>query len=154
MIWLISDTHFGHSNIIKYCERPFKNVNEMDACMISKWNERVKPSDVVIHLGDFCMGNPEWYKNELNGIILLICGNHDSNVVGLIESGFIVSSKPIVFGNIVLSHYPLLDYELNGKLNIHGHIHERESFGNRVNVSVEHIHYKPVALLDVMDEVV
>lgn len=79
-IFFTSDHHFGHANIIKYCKRPFENVEEMNEVMIQRWNEKVKPEDTVYHLGDFGFNN----KTEL-GIILhrlkgkkyLIAGNHE-----------------------------------------------------------------------------
>ena len=78
--WFTSDHHFGHQNIIKYCDRPFGGVEHMNAEMIRKWNEVVAPEDLVWHLGDVAMGKrhrlPE-YRAQLNGRIHLIRGNHD-----------------------------------------------------------------------------
>lgn len=53
--YVISDTHFFHRNIIDYCKRPFKSVEEMNSEMIRKWHRRVKPDDIVYHLGDVGM---------------------------------------------------------------------------------------------------
>lgn len=79
-VFFTSDTHFGHSNIIKYCQRPFNSAEHMDEVLISNWNEVVSPQDIVFHLGDFCFGSDkEWIKilQRLNGTKYLILGNHD-----------------------------------------------------------------------------
>ena len=79
-IWFTSDTHWNHANIIKYCKRPFANVEEMDDALISNWNAVVDKGDHVYHLGDFCWGKRDgWikYLKLLNGNIHIIKGNHD-----------------------------------------------------------------------------
>lgn len=53
MIFYISDTHFGHENIIKICNRPYQNIQEMNEDIIKRWNNKVKPEDNVYFLGDF-----------------------------------------------------------------------------------------------------
>ena len=71
MIYYTADTHFGHKNIIKYCERPFKSASHMDEVIIKNWNAIVKPEDTIFHLGDFSMEkNPERIEkwlSRLNG---------------------------------------------------------------------------------------
>lgn len=75
-----ADTHLGHANIIKYCNRPFRSVEEMDEAIIQNWNKVVRRNDIIFHLGDFCFGNYErllYYLRRLNGLIYLISGDHD-----------------------------------------------------------------------------
>jgi len=74
-----SDEHFWHANVIRYCERPFKDVEEMNEMMILHWNQTVKPSDKVFCLGDFSMAfrAVETYTKRLNGYKILVAGNHD-----------------------------------------------------------------------------
>lgn len=82
-VFFTSDTHFGHTNIIKYCNRPFKDSHEMDETLISNWNSIVKTGDHVFHLGDVAFGRgveASYVKtilNRLNGSIFLIKGNHE-----------------------------------------------------------------------------
>lgn len=76
-----ADTHFGHTNIIKYCNRPFSSVEEMDETLIQNWNSVVKKNDIVYHLGDFTFkGSKNNYASRLNGKKKLCRGNHDIKV--------------------------------------------------------------------------
>ena len=78
MIFFTSDTHFNHKAIISYCSRPFESVEEMNDRLIDNWNQVVKPSDTVYHLGDFALycNDIEQIRKKLNGKINLIQGNH------------------------------------------------------------------------------
>lgn len=83
-IWVTSDQHFGHKNILKYCpeSRPFDSVEQMNDIVINKWNSVVRPDDIVYVLGDICMGATEdilKYVEQLNGKIILVIGNHDTD---------------------------------------------------------------------------
>jgi len=75
-----ADEHYGHTNIIKYCDRPFKNTDEMDSTIIIKHNELVNDGDTVIHVGDFTMKKYESfikYLCRLNGNHIFLRGSHD-----------------------------------------------------------------------------
>lgn len=79
-VWFTSDTHFGHRNIIKYCDRPFKDTDHMDEVLIANWNKVVAPTDKVFHLGDVALGSIERSLpkvGRLNGTKILSVGNHD-----------------------------------------------------------------------------
>lgn len=80
MIWFTSDTHFGHANIIKYCDRPFYDTDHMDEAIIANWNAVVEPNDTVFHLGDVALGQIDKSLpkvGRLNGYIIAKLGNHD-----------------------------------------------------------------------------
>jgi len=83
-IFFSSDLHFSHKNIIDYCSRPFKSVEEMNYIMTEKWNKTVSENDIIYYLGDFALGKtieiPD-LVNQLNGEIHLIYGNHDEKVL-------------------------------------------------------------------------
>lgn len=150
-IYITADHHFNHENIIKYCKRPFKTTKEMNGVMIEKWNKKVGKDDLVIHLGDFGLGNKEKIKEirkRLNGIIILIKGNHDKAI-----KDFIVVRDSIQIGNLLFSHRPILKEEVpKGCINIHGHIHEKNSI-NGINVSVDKTNYEPVSIEDIISEI-
>ena len=79
-VFFTSDTHWGHTNILEFCNRPYKNVEEMNHCLIDNWNKKVPADGLVFHLGDFAWGGYPFWKNirdQLNGKIILIKGNHD-----------------------------------------------------------------------------
>lgn len=146
-IFITSDHHFGHRNIIRYCARPFGSVEEMNEELINRWNEVVGPTDIVIHLGDFSFGDERRVhevKSRLNGTVILIVGNHDYYASKSKE--FLVVDGNLIIDNFILSHRPLPLEEIpNGFVNIHGHIHEKESYIG-INVSVERTNYFPIEL--------
>ena len=157
MAWFISDTHFNHENIIKYCNRPFETKEEMDEYMIKKWNSVVKEGDIVYHLGDFALGLgfDEYLKliSKLQGDIILIYGNHDRKGVGFMSRvGFKeVHKKKLILGNYILSHKPQEENQIpEGFINCHGHIHNH-SYNEKIidkskykNLSVEVLDYTPI----------
>ena len=124
-VFLTSDTHFGHENIIRYCGRPFANADEMDAEMIRRWNLTVRPGDVVLHLGDFAYKTRRGISEvlaQLNGIKYLVQGNHDDTkkiqkAEGFEQIAFGVMENNVLPGQCmlwindqavaILSHYPL-----------------------------------------------
>lgn len=160
-IYVIADTHFNHERIIEYCNRPYKSVNEMNNDIIKRWNSVVKPTDIVLHLGDFGFGTQiELSKifNRLNGIKYLIMGNHDYKVGKKYyeEIGFTKVYKEYTVDNLVFSHHPKdVNY---GQINIYGHIHnakpdKKYNDKNHACVSVEKINYTPIKLIDILKDI-
>lgn len=146
-LFMVSDTHFAHFNICRYCHRPFFSRKEMDEALIENWNKVVPEDGIVVHCGDFMLphkwGLKEYWKyvNRLHGKIYLIPGNHDR-----IEKGYYNETHPHITGNmlqlnrpsklivvddimkinvegisIMASHYPMLAYPTDYQ--IFGHIH-------------------------------
>lgn len=89
-LFIISDTHFFHQNIIKYCQRPFKDVDEMTEQLIINWNKSVGTDDVVLHLGDVTFNYNRTFEvmKQLNGHKQLILGNHDWGSAKMDRLGF------------------------------------------------------------------
>lgn len=172
MIYFISDTHFYHKNIIKYCNRPFNSVEEMNENLIKNWNEVILQDDTVYHLGDFALGNKELSLNivsKLNGQKFLVLGNHDKWSIDDYENhGFkVLKNAPIklVEYKLVLSHYPTPDIQIpKGYINLHGHIHDKSlyndfdkfepcnySLDKHINLSCDVTDFKPVSLKQILD---
>ena len=131
-LFFTSDTHFGHRNIIKYCQRPFSCIEEMDDALIANWNRVVGKDDIIFHLGDFAMGgSAEWSRllQKLNGKIYLILGNHDLKTIGAGFSrleGVAMQMLINVKGKIIyLNHYPFLCYggAYRNTWQLYGHVH-------------------------------
>ena len=138
-LWFTSDTHFGHANIIRYSNRPYSSAAEMDADLIEKWNSVVKYDDLVFHLGDFCFGGVDRWeeiRDQLNGEIILIRGNHDKLQNGQIRnlfSGVYDYLKIQVYDedasqnwqDLILSHYSfrVWDKSHRGSFQLYGHSH-------------------------------
>ncbi len=158
--FVVSDTHFGHENIIKYCKRPYDNVNDMNESIRSKWNSIVGPDDIVYHLGDVYFGKwfaarglkPYEFLSTLNGRKKLVLGNHDSGLDQNLHRIFenIEAWYKLPNLGMILSHMPLHPSQLGDKFkkNVHGHIHNAYEIDDPryINVSVECINYEPVNL--------
>lgn len=155
--YVISDTHFGHGNIIRYCNRPFKFVEEMDAALIKNWNSIITNNDIIIHLGDVSMFSKEKTADiirKLNGRKILIKGNHDNwSDEYYRQIGFdFVSKYPIIYkGFFILSHYPMQLSETTPYFNYYGHVHNDEKYHDTATskcVSVERTGYQPILIYE------
>lgn len=176
--FFISDTHFGHANIIQFLNddggriRPFDTIEDMDERMVTLWNERVRSQDRIYHLGDVVM-NRRCLKilDRLNGKKVLIKGNHDifplKDYLPYFED--IRAYKVFSAHSLICSHIPVHTCQLEGRwvLNAHGHLHQKMvMMGNASqadvatakdpryrNVCVEHTNYAPVTLGEILEDV-
>jgi calcineurin-like phosphoesterase family protein len=139
MVYFTADSHWGHFNICKYCDRPFKTIEEMDSALILAWNNVVGENDVVYHLGDFCMGDRYTeYSNQLSGQIRIIPGSHDKQLVRKWNQTIKKDEKfqvlpPLVSLAIskeiyvVMCHFSLRTWDRShyGSFHFYGHSHGR-----------------------------
>lgn len=168
--WITSDQHFSHGRIIQYCNRPFSSVEAMNEALIANHNELVDEDDLVYHLGDFGMGDPDLLADilsRLDGFHILVRGNHDGTVSRCKRIGFdeVLNSLEFQLGSVepgskvVATHRPwdaekiLEDKTAYPRTNIvlHGHEHNQpsERYGTMrgyVNVCVENWDYRPILL--------
>lgn len=151
-IWLWSDIHFNHKNIIRYAHRPYPDVETMNNQLILNYLRVVKPKDIVIWGGDITFG----HVNEINNIIkslpgyhIHITGNHDMDRRGkLIQFAFDEQYPCMVVDvqdkQLLFTHHPLTIVPKNC-INIHGHIHQHKApSDNHINICVEHTNYTPI----------
>jgi calcineurin-like phosphoesterase family protein len=164
-VWLTSDTHFGHENIIKYCNRPFNDVWQMNVALTTIWTGKVTDDDIVVHLGDLTlMKDPKKYKStwqlirSLPGKKILVRGNHDHPriVPYLREIGWVIVNE-IISENVTMRHIPPTgtsdaDIVCAPDVFLHGHIHGKSHHrdhpsGNCYDVGVDATaDYGPVLL--------
>lgn len=173
MIYFTSDTHFGHKNIIEFCDRPFRSVPEMNEALIARWNKVVGHDDTIYHLGDFSMKiGDEEIRNivrRLNGHKVLILGNHDERTIARKSSAFKGVDKNLFAEihpgvheiwvgkqKIVLCHYSMEVWNGShrGSYHLYGHSHgtlperdDRRSF----DVGVDPNGYFPVSYDEVVE---
>lgn len=147
-VFFIADTHFGDERILKYENRPFANVDEMDQALINNWNNIIRDEDIVYHLGD--VGSISHIKN-LNGTKYLIKGNHDTYDNDYYRSaGFKeVYDMPVILDMYwMLSHEPLYINTNMPYANLFGHVHNNPIYNTSSKqsycVSVERISYSPI----------
>lgn len=156
-VFIISDTHFSHSNIINYEYRPFKDTDDMDEYMVERWNSVVSDNDLVFHLGDVCISGAkraESVLSRLNGRKILIMGNHDHFTKSKWRKLGFEPYDRYFYGDYILTHIPVDETPLRRAIdegflkgNIHGHTH---SFNQHLDQTiyrcccVEVISYTPV----------
>ena len=171
-VWFTSDTHFFHENILRFCNRPFGSIQEMNEALISRWNETVPKDGIVFHLGDFAYGGAkEWNDilSRLNGQVYLILGNHDMKKR---KQGFmnrfvyVTEQMTIRVGGqaIILNHCPLLTFggAYRNVWQFFGHVHSGSRpnpgldhprlsmlFPRQYDVGVDNNDYRPVSFMEV-----
>ena len=170
-LFFTSDTHFGHENIIKFCNRPFKTTQEMDDTLIQNWNNTIGPEDTVFHLGDFAFGGSQVWNNalnRLNGHKVLIIGNHDlknlrQGYMSHFEAVLPQAQLQIEDRAVYLNHYPFLCYggsyrgEKGAVYQLFGHVHSgpnstgldsdrlKYCFSYQYDVGVDNNNFTPVS---------
>lgn len=160
MKYYISDLHFGHDNIIKFCNRPWANSVDMDKALIENWNKRITRADDVYILGDTAF-KPDHFINclkQLNGNKHMLMGNHDpGNIERDPEFNKLCILHPLIHTikdngrKVVLCHYPIYEWEgfYHNAYHLHGHTHGTigRSFRPRAyDVSVDLLEYEPKTL--------
>jgi len=155
MDFFISDCHFGHKNIIRYMDRPFMSVDDMNLKMINLWNDTVTNDDRVFLVGDAFLCNDEKSSDilsQLNGYKVLIAGNHDKSERTMLDIGFDEYHRELQYslgdlGIALMKHYPLPDIVIKEKgydYLIHGHLHRPpHTQGLKINVAADLIDFIP-----------
>ena len=166
--WFTADTHFGHENVIQYCQRPFASATEMDEQLIENWNNSVESNDIIYHLGDFTLFRKEpaeVYFQRLYGRIHIIPGGHDHRWLGR-QTYHSRSNHPVLIlpplhtikvstsevdkpQLIVLCHYSLRVWDRShyGSWHLYGHSHGNlAALGNSLDVGVDCWDYRPISL--------
>jgi calcineurin-like phosphoesterase family protein len=158
-IYVISDTHFNHENILKFTGddgkyfRKFSDVHDMNEYIIDRWNKIVRPQDIIYHLGDVYFGHEKAAAEilgRLNGRKRLILGNHDNPKAKPLYNAFqkIHMWRYFPEYKALLTHVPVHPSAIRGSdINVHGHTHEKGSpEGPYKSVCVELTDYMPVEL--------
>lgn len=130
--WITSDLHFYHKGVLSFCEgtRPWKGLDEMHEALITEWNSKVKPDDVIIHLGDFSFKGrqaTEEIISRLNGNIVWVLGNHDKSLRDQIRPDNTFDYLEFRYGGVkvLAAHYPMTCWNQQGRgsVMLHGHTH-------------------------------
>lgn len=171
MIWFTSDTHFGHERVLGFCDRPWDTIAAMNRDLVDEINRWVAPEDTLYHLGDYSFKMTlEDAANLRKRIsckdVHLVPGNHDKDWSQPAVSWAFTVEKPITVLKIdklklVLSHYPLADWQgmSHESIHLHGHIHTRGMKYNELNrmqglyrydVGVDANDFRPICLDEVL----
>lgn len=160
MIFFTSDLHLGHANIIKYCDRPFSSVEEMDEALIRNWNDKITDSDDVYILGDFAFHGGVAKAGRLKGRKHLVIGNHDlrwlkayreAGVFEWMKDYHELKLKPPVVQErqmIVMFHYSMRVWNKShhGSWHLFGHSHGNlAGLGKSFDIGVDSHNYTPLS---------
>lgn len=148
MYWFTSDEHYDHQNIIKYCKRPFADIEEMNKEIINRHNEVIHNKDIIIHAGDTC-----WHKTfllkghlaKLNGTNIFLKGSHDKQ---LSTTHPYIWEKMIEDKYIVVCHYAMRTWPRShyNSWQLFGHSHGRlDPIGKQYDVGVDNNNFYPVS---------
>ena len=174
-VFLVSDTHFGHTGVCRFVRndgvtklRPWDTAEEMDEFMVKAWNERVRPTDKVYHLGDVVINRKALgIMRRLNGDKVLIRGNHDIFKDTDYREHFRELRAYHVMNGMILSHIPIHSESLGRfGVNIHGHLHANRvmlpGFNGKITdivdvryhcVCVEQTDFAPILFEDVVKKI-
>ena len=164
-----ADLHLGHSNIIRFCNRPFSDIGEMNKTLIDNWNARVREKDHVYIVGDLAYRSARsvtGYLEQMRGIKHLIIGNHERSwmkQVNLSQYFASIETMQEIRDNgrrVVLCHYPLATWPGKNSYMVYGHIHNNKngsywpqirSMERVLNAGVEINGYQPVTLDELIE---
>jgi calcineurin-like phosphoesterase family protein len=159
-IFFTSDTHFGHGGALGLYRRPFASVAAMNEGLIERWNEAVGENDVVWHLGDFAIRQPQTVMAELltrlHGYKQLVAGNNDTAATAGLEGWDSIQPYAEIVAegaSLVLCHYPFRTWRGidKGWLNLHGHCHGRlKPMPRQFDVGVDVWGFRPVTLSEIL----
>lgn len=167
MIYFTSDLHFSHINIIKYADRKFDNITEMNQILMKNWNKTLNQKDEIYILGDFTLKGKETaieLLDQLHGKKYLIKGNHDTFATDTVNGlEWIKDIHEINYQKqkFVLCHYPMMSWNKShhGSFQLHGHIHSKPQDYNEINiqsnlrrydVGVDANHFKPISIEEIL----
>lgn len=174
MIWFTSDLHLGHDKDFIVQARGFKTVEEMNAEIIRRWNERVSPDDDIYVLGDIILGDIEEGMRlitKLNGYLHILRGNHDTDkkVERYLELPNVVSvqyADVLKYGKAVfwMGHYPTItaNYDDDKPWAKHvvclfGHTHQEQPFYNdnpyMYNVGMDAHNCTPITIDEIIADI-
>jgi calcineurin-like phosphoesterase family protein len=160
MIYLSSDLHFNHENIIRYCSRPFKDANHMNECLIATFNSIIGPNDLLIHAGDFGMGGKDKHQSFRDRLLFPIwnvVGNHDYKSPVKFDKTFDRLKIKYKGKLILIQHVPHDGLEEEYDIFLHGHTHgewqtKRDSKGRPFyDCGVDAWEMKPVKLDTILE---
>jgi calcineurin-like phosphoesterase family protein len=156
MYFFTADEHYGHTNIINYCNRPFKSVEEMDNEIINRHNQVVSGRDVVVHAGDFILSkknSASFYIEKLNGSHIFLKGSHDHWLNGS-NKYHEIWEKKIDGIFVVVCHYAMRVWAKShyNSWMLYGHSHGKlESIGKQHDVGVDNNDFFPLSFEKIKD---